>query len=49
MYLYIERQAPNFVIEMLKSQEELQEYGYAFVAGLLPGKSNKKVSEGGEK
>ena len=45
MYLYIERQAPNFVIEMLKSQEELQEYGYAFVAGLLPGKNTVEDRE----
>lgn len=49
MYLYVSSPVPSIISEMLKDENSLEQYGYAFVAGLLSENyENKKENEGGE-
>ena len=45
MYLYVGSPVPKIIAEMLNDSNSLEQYGYAFVAGLLSDNYNKKENE----
>ncbi len=44
-YLYAQKTVPAIFMEALKDEEKFKTIGYAFVAGLIEGKDNKKEGE----
>ncbi|WP_432407980.1 type I-B CRISPR-associated protein Cas8b1/Cst1 [Wukongibacter sp. M2B1] len=44
-YLYAQKTVPAIFMEALKDEEKFKTIGYAFVAGLIEGKDNKKAGE----
>lgn len=45
MYMYAESPVPNIVVKMLDDKESLENFGYAFTAGLLSEKYQKNDSD----
>lgn len=52
MYLYAESPVSNVIVKMLDNNDNLEQFGYAFTAGLLMEKAEKTEnnnSDGGDK